>query len=454
MKTHVRYISAIGLVMVSLPLLYDRFDSTAAQAQEPQVQQEKSNASPTAVAEQEAAPSGSLSNQPSAKEKDSDPASPASQDFSDRDCAALGLLLGPCPGQGVCVLETMPGSPSDLAGIEPGDYILAVNEQTVSSPKEFMQEIDVLNSVDTVKVSVWRLGQISTKQVRLAAEAKELPASQRTWLGVMLSGGSDQEPGVAIQRVQSGGPAALAGLRSGDRITKINGDQVEAVEKLVEMVQDYEPGDKLELTVQRGDQHLELSAELGDVRNAPLQWFRQSFRMPMDEGDSTMESISDDEVASPTAPEIAVMEEVIEDMRQQIRALQKQVDGLGKPAAPAVDNALEGVEQPPAGPSDQADLSNLEPRTPKAVKLVQYEGRRRFPSSSRNDWRGSRYDRGYRSSYDRYRGSYRRDYGNRGYRAAPYRYYNYGGRPYYYGGSYPFGYRGGVQIGPNFSIWW
>jgi hypothetical protein len=36
----------------------------------------------------------------------------------------------------------------------------------------------------------------------------------------------------------------------------------------------------------------------------------------------------------------------------------------------------------------------------------------------------------------------------------PYQYYNYRSQPYYHGGAYPYGYRGGVRIGPNFSVTW
>lgn len=447
MKSRNQFMCAICMAVMALSL--------ATSAQEPPAQQ------PQFQPQQQ-----SDDNQPSSQagdsQQDADSSSPDTQDLSDCDCAAIGVLLGPCPGQGVCVLDTMPGSPSEIVGIEPGDYILAVNDQAVSSPEEFMQEIEKLDSVDAIKVSVWRMGETSTKEVRLAAEAKELPASRRSWLGVMLSGGSEPHTGVTIQRVHSGGPAEQAGLLPGDRVMAINGDRVEAVDKFVELVQDYEPGDKLELLVQRGSQELELSAELGDVRDAPLQWFRQSFRMPMDEDDSRAESFSGTEFDSPAAPEMAVIEEVIEDMRQQIRALQQQVDELKNAATPGVENAVEGAEQAPDAQSDQPDVSHFEASPSKTIKLVQYDGRRRYPSSSRNDWRGSRYDRDYNRgyyrnydrSYDRYRSSYRPNYGTRVYRSYPYSYYNYGGRPYYYGGSYPYGYRGGLQIGPNLSIRW
>lgn len=378
------------------------------------------------------------------------------QEFASHDTAALGVLVGPCPGQGVCVMDTMPGSPAETAGIEQGDYILAINDQTVSSPRELKQKIEELNSTDTINVSVWRSGQTLTKQVALASEAKELPASHRSWLGVMLAGTADEQAGVTIRQVQRMGPASRAGLQAGDRVTQINGEQVESIEQFIELVQNYEPGAQLDLTVRRGEQDVELSAELGDVRDAPMQWFRQAFRMPMeqDDFDFPRQEFSDEMLSSSDAPSMGMIEEMLDDMRQQIRLLQQQVEELKKPSIPAVDKALEGVEQQPAGPTEQDDVSRIDAAGSGMVKFVQFDSRRRYPSRAWDDWRGSRYDsRFYRDGYNRYQPGYRSYYGS-GYRSTPYRYYNYGGRPYYYGGDYPYGYRGGIRIGPNLGIWW
>ena len=348
----------------------------------------------------------------------------------------------------------MPGSPAEGAGIEAGDYILAINDHMVSSPQELKEKIESLAATDTINVSVWRDGQTSTKQVALASEAKQLPDGHRSWLGVMLSGGSDQAAGVTIQRVHPRGPAAQAGLQSGDQVSSIDNQQVDSIEQFISMVQDYEPGDELQLTVRRGDQQIDLSAQLGDVRDAPLPWFRQSFRMPMDSGEHAPEQRFGDDSLSQPSEDMNIMVEMIDDMRQQIRSLQRQVDELAKPAAPAVDSALDGIDRAPRGAPEQEDSSRLDRAGPQLTKFVQFDGRR-FPSDYRSDRRSARrYDRFYRDDYDRYPYNYRSYYGNRGYLTYPYRYYNYGGRPFYYGGGYPYGYRGGVRIGPNFSIWW
>lgn len=45
----------------------------------------------------------------------------APNERADDESPALGILTGPCPGKAVCVKGTMPYSPADEAGIEPGD---------------------------------------------------------------------------------------------------------------------------------------------------------------------------------------------------------------------------------------------------------------------------------------------------------------------------------------------
>src|SRR5437868_6456921 len=46
----------------------------------------------------------------------------------------LGATLSQPPGGGVIVGSVVPGGPGDRAGIEPGDVIMAVGNQPVSSP--------------------------------------------------------------------------------------------------------------------------------------------------------------------------------------------------------------------------------------------------------------------------------------------------------------------------------
>ncbi|MFF8374604.1 trypsin-like peptidase domain-containing protein [Streptomyces sp. NPDC015661] len=63
--------------------------------------------------------------------------------------------------------------------------------------------------------------------------------------------------------VTAGGPAAKAGLRPGDVITKVDGQRVHNGEELIVKIRAHRPGDKLELTLTRNGKELTKTLTLG-----------------------------------------------------------------------------------------------------------------------------------------------------------------------------------------------
>src|SRR5690606_2518145 len=121
---------------------------------------------------------------------------------------------------------------ADKAGIQSGDYIIAVNDHVVSNPGELKKRIGELTQFDTVDVSLWRRGQDITKSVALATQAKELPECHRAWLGVKLAQG-ERENEVVVDAVQPTSPAEKAGLKAGDVIIKFNDKSVDSIDHFV-----------------------------------------------------------------------------------------------------------------------------------------------------------------------------------------------------------------------------
>jgi putative serine protease PepD len=83
------------------------------------------------------------------------------------------------------------------------------------------------------------------------------------YLGVATSTADSATPGALVQSVTSGGPAADAGLRSGDVVTSIGTSAIHGTNDLVAAVATHKPGDRVELTVRRGAQTVKLTATLG-----------------------------------------------------------------------------------------------------------------------------------------------------------------------------------------------
>jgi putative serine protease PepD len=86
------------------------------------------------------------------------------------------------------------------------------------------------------------------------------------YLGVQLSD-STSGAGAAIGQVSGGGPAADAGLKSGDVVTAIDGKAIGGADALVNAVDAHKPGDQVTLTVRRGGDTSQIKVKLGTRPN-------------------------------------------------------------------------------------------------------------------------------------------------------------------------------------------
>lgn len=69
------------------------------------------------------------------------------------------------------------------------------------------------------------------------------------------------------QSVQSGGPADKAGIKDKDIIVAVNGSKVGEVASVSSLISEYEPGEKVEITVLRGGKEVKLTATLGTYQD-------------------------------------------------------------------------------------------------------------------------------------------------------------------------------------------
>ncbi len=83
------------------------------------------------------------------------------------------------------------------------------------------------------------------------------------YLGVATSGASTTTRGATLGTLTSGGPAADAGLRAGDVVTKLGDTTIANANDLVAAIADHQPGDAVKVTAKRGAQTVELTVTLG-----------------------------------------------------------------------------------------------------------------------------------------------------------------------------------------------
>jgi serine protease Do len=102
---------------------------------------------------------------------------------------------------------------------------------------------------------------------------------ERGLLGVMIqhvnkglaqSFGLDKPQGALVGSVEHGGPAAKAGLESGDIILKFNGKKIENSNQLPPLVANMAPGSKVKLDIWRNGKHKQISVVLGNLNNSKL----------------------------------------------------------------------------------------------------------------------------------------------------------------------------------------
>jgi putative serine protease PepD len=98
----------------------------------------------------------------------------------------------------------------------------------------------------------------------IVEELREDGEVQHAYLGVTLSEPEGEEEGVRLAEVIPGGPADDAGLEAGDVVVEIGGEPAETVDQVRAAVDARQPGDDLEVEVQRGDDTETVTVELGE----------------------------------------------------------------------------------------------------------------------------------------------------------------------------------------------
>ncbi len=94
----------------------------------------------------------------------------------------------------------------------------------------------------------------------LAQPAQPAP---RPLLGVAVTPANENGEGVQVQQVTSNSPAAKAGLKPGNVITKVNGKDVPDVTDFLRDIGAKKPGQQVTLAVRRGNQEMTIKATLG-----------------------------------------------------------------------------------------------------------------------------------------------------------------------------------------------
>jgi len=219
--------------------------------------------------------------------------------------------------RGTLIVEIVPDGPAEKAGLRGSDKTVEINGQEaivggdviIAIDGDLIQGMDDLiaylannTAVDkVVTLTVLRDGKQTDVDVVLESRPEKVDASQTgenevrparqptAWLGITtinmnpeIAGAMDlpsNQTGVLIEQVEANSPADEAGLRGsdkalsienqqilvgGDVIIAIDGEKVTIIQDLLESLLQFEPDDKVTITVIRDNKEVDVEVTLGE----------------------------------------------------------------------------------------------------------------------------------------------------------------------------------------------
>ncbi|MGH8598101.1 MAG: DegQ family serine endoprotease [Gammaproteobacteria bacterium] len=163
--------------------------------------------------------------------------------------------------QGAVLVNVLPGSPAEQAGLRAGDVVTSVNGKTVRDASDLRNQVGLMRVGDKLSLEVLRDGKSQTMNAtvgsrQLAATAKGIKNERLA--GVSVGDIPEDSPaygrlfGVMVYDIAQRSRAFSAGLRVGDFITAVNRQPIEDLNAFVEIVTKLQG--QLLLRVQRGNQ--------------------------------------------------------------------------------------------------------------------------------------------------------------------------------------------------------
>jgi len=147
--------------------------------------------------------------------------------------AALGIE----GKRGALATQVFLGSPADKGGICPGDFITHVDKKEARDVNALTRMVGDLKPGDNATFTVIRDGASRDIQVRIETRTDAVASdSKKLWPGFLVMPLTDDlreqlnldkdAKGLCVVRVESNSPADIIGMRQGDLVTALNGENV------------------------------------------------------------------------------------------------------------------------------------------------------------------------------------------------------------------------------------
>jgi len=173
---------------------------------------------------------------------------------------------------GALVSSVEKNSPAEKAGIAPGDVILKFNGKEISRSADLPPLVSDLSPGTAATIELWRKSKAKTitmnvGEMKIASAKGKASEGDKDELGLSVRPltaeerrQADVQGGLLVENV-SDGPAARAGVRTGDVILSVNGEKTVSIEKLRSLV--GKSGKRMALLILRGEQQMFVPINLG-----------------------------------------------------------------------------------------------------------------------------------------------------------------------------------------------
>ncbi len=222
-----------------------------------------------------------------------------------RGLLGIGLKSGNPHSTAPIVANVWPRSPAAVASWKTGDRIVSVNGVKVDTQTALRFQTTPHYAGDALEVTIRRGSGEKAKEIETEVTLDDkLPPFLHPFLGVLparsatngdepeaKAAGEESKPkddadsatdseeasaeeksaGLAIRSVWPDSPADRAGLRAGDRITRMGEKTIADLDAAVAELNAMSPGDELQLFAKRGDEEIELGVELAELPKNVLE---------------------------------------------------------------------------------------------------------------------------------------------------------------------------------------
>ena len=173
--------------------------------------------------------------------------------------------------EGALIAQVEDASPAQRAGLQAGDVILRLDGQPIVASGDLPARIGMAQPGDKIRLDIWRQGKPRQITAELGGAPANTAASANTpgskaKLGLALRPLQPHEQRTAhtsggLLVEQASGPAARAGVQAGDVIVSVNGQPVQELEQVRNIVAQADKS--VALLVQRGSQRLFVPVRIG-----------------------------------------------------------------------------------------------------------------------------------------------------------------------------------------------